>query len=215
MRKKGRKIKKMKINRNATTDLGEDALIAPTITQKINNNKWNGCANMGLMQSASIAWISSLFQILLTFPSINFCWIRNLNAKEFIHQRLNVEIAFLLHKFSTRLTETVNIMSPIPKLCAINVSLQMLLSKGSSSGMWTMWNLWMLRRFPKWSNIGFRKNIWHNRELDSSMVTMLKILTTKEVSELLLRQFINRNRKALIILSKFWIHLMNYQKSIN
>ena len=93
-------------------------------------------------------------------------------------------------------------MNLTQKLCATNVSLQTLLSKDKNLDMLTMFNSWILLRFKILWAIGSLEVI-NSKELDIYMDIMLKILTTKEVLELLLKLFMNQNRQVLTVILKF------------
>ena len=81
--------------------------------------------------------------------------------------------------------------------------------------MLIMFNLWTLLRFKILLVIGFLEVI-NSRELDICMDIMLKILTIKEVLELLLKLSMNPSRKAVIVILKYlrkikvlyWVQLL-------
>jgi len=156
-----------------------------------------------------IAWMLNLFQTQLTFHSITFCNKRNSNVKEFIPVMLSVITVYLHHKSDTRSTQDANIMNLTQKPCVTNVFLLMSSLKDSNTDTLIMFSLWILIKFKDLLNIGFRKNTLLNKELDTCTDIMLKIHIIREVSESLLRPFMNLTKSAHTVISQSKIPLQN------
>lgn len=100
-------------------------------------------------------------------------------------------------------------MNHIQKLCVTSVFPQTSLLKGKNIDMLITFNLWTLDKFKISSNIGFKKSIQLNKELDIYMDIMLKIHIIKVVLELLLRQSMNLNRLEHTVISRLKTTLQN------
>lgn len=156
-----------------------------------------------------IAWMLNLFQTQLTFHSITFCNKRNSNVKEFIPVMLSVITVYHHLKSDTRSIQDANIMNLTQKPCVTNVFLPMSSLKDSNTDMLIMFSLWTLIKFKDLLNIGFRKNTLPNKGLDTCTVTMLKIHIIREVSESLLRPFMNLTKSAHTVISQSKTPLQN------
>lgn len=128
---------------------------------------------------------------------------------------LNVTIACLLLKSGMKSIQDVNIMSHTQKLCVTNVFLPMWLSKDSNTDMLIMFSSWILIKFKVLLSIGYKKNTLLNKELAFCMVTTLKILIIRVVSESLFKQFMNLIKLELTAISQSKIHLQSWTELIS
>jgi hypothetical protein len=103
----------------------------------------------------------------------------------------------------------VNIMNHIQKQCVTSVSLQMSLLKDKNIDMLITFSLWTLDKFKILLNIGFKKSIQLNKELDIYMDTMPKIHIIKAVLESLSKQFMSLNKLEHTAISKLKTTLQN------